>query len=100
VAKHAALLKRIIEIFEESRQTYGCPRVYEQLRSEGWKCNKKLVERLMRDHQISPKPTRKFVNTTDSKHDLPIAPHLLEREFATQEPDEVWVGLALVGTSY
>ncbi len=31
------------------------------------------------------------MTTTDSKHNLPIAPNLLEREFATQEPDEVWV---------
>jgi putative transposase len=90
-AKHVALLKRILEIFEESRETYGCPRVYEQLRSEGWKCNYKLVERLMSEHQISPTPKRKFKTTTDSNHDLPIAPNLLDQDFVTQEPDEVWV---------
>jgi transposase InsO family protein len=89
--KHVALLKRMLEIFEESKQTYGSPRVYKQLRSEGWKCSQGLVERLMHEHQISPKRTRKFVTTTDSKHNLPIAPNLLEREFATEEPDEVWV---------
>lgn len=91
LSKHVALLKRILEIFEQSRQTYGCPRVYEQLRLEGWKCNKKLIEKLMREHHISPKKRCKFVTTTDSKHDSPIAPNLLERDFATQEPDEVWV---------
>jgi putative transposase len=90
-AKHVRLLERILGIFEESRQTYGCPRIYEQLRQEGWKCNKKLVERLMRDHQISPKPKRKYKVTTDSSHDLPIAPNLLERNFEMQESDEVWV---------
>jgi putative transposase len=89
--KHLALLKRILEIFEESRETYGCPRMYEQLRSEGWLCNYKLVERLMQEHQISPTQKRAFRSTTDSAHDLPIAPNLLEREFETKEPDEVWV---------
>jgi len=89
--KHAALLKRIMEIFEESRKTYGCPRVYEQLRMEGWKCNKKLVEKLMHEHQISPVRKRKFKATTDSSHDLPIAPNLLEQNFETEEADEVWV---------
>jgi len=89
--KHLGLLKRVLEIFEESRGTYGCPRVYEQLRSEGWLCNYKVVENLMQKHQISPKPKRKFKVTTDSKHNLPIAPNLLEREFITEELDEVWV---------
>jgi putative transposase len=90
-AKYVRLLERILEIFDESRRTYGCPRIYGQLRREGWKCNKKLVERLMREHQISPKPKRKYTVTTDSSHDLPIAPNLLERNFEMQEADEAWV---------
>jgi putative transposase len=89
--RHCALLKRILEIFTESEQTYGVPRMYEQLRTEGWKCNKKVVERLMRDHQISPRPKKKYKATTDSRHNLPIAPNVLGREFVTEEPDEVWV---------
>ncbi len=89
--RHCALLNRILEIFAESRETYGVPRVYEQLRSEGWKCNYKLVERLMREHQVSPKPKKRFKVTTDSRHNLPVAPNLLEQNFTTEEADEVWV---------
>jgi transposase InsO family protein len=89
--RRTKLLQRILEIFEESRQTYGCPRVYKQLRSEGFRCNKKLVEELMRKNEISPKRKRKYKATTDSKHDLPIAPNVLSREFTVEEPDEVWV---------
>lgn len=85
------LLKRILEIFEESRETYGCPRVYEQLRSEGWTCNYKVVEELMRMNEISPRPKRRHQCTTDSKHNLPIAPNVLDRDFTVSEPDEVWV---------
>lgn len=89
--RHCKLLKRILEIFTESRETYGVPRVYEQLRMEGWKCNRKLVERLMREHEITPPRKRRFKTTTDSGHSLPISPNLLERQFDTKEPDEVWV---------
>jgi len=89
--KQTKLLQRIIEIFEESRETYGCPRVYAQLRSEGFTCNRKAVERLMRENEIQPKQKRKFKATTDSKHNLPIAPNVLSREFTVEEPDEAWV---------
>lgn len=80
-----------MEIFEDSNETYGCPRVYEKLRAEGFSCNRKVVERLMRENEIQPETKRKFKVTTDSKHDLPIAPNVLGREFDVEEPDEVWV---------
>jgi putative transposase len=89
--RRVILLHRILEIFEESRQTYGCPRVYEQLRVEEFRCNYKVVETLMRKNEIQPKQKRKFKATTDSKHNLPIAPNVLGREFTVEEPDEVWV---------
>ena len=40
---------------------------------------------------VSVKQSRKFKATTDSKHDLPVAPNLLERRFEVAEPDRVWV---------
>lgn len=89
--RRTALLQRILEIFEESRQTYGCPRIYEQLRAEGFKCSYRTVEELMRKNEIKPSRKRAFKSTTDSKHDYPISPNVLGREFETQEPDEVWV---------
>jgi transposase InsO family protein len=89
--RRAALLKRILEIFEESRQTYGCPRIHQQLKVEGYRCTKRTVEKLMRENEIQPKQRRKYKVTTDSKHDLPIAPNIVDRDFDSQEPDEVWV---------
>jgi putative transposase len=89
--KRTKLLQRILEIFEESRETYGCPRIYERLRSEGYTCSYNRVEKLMRENEIRPKQKRKYKSTTDSKHNLPIAPNVLSREFAVEEPDEVWV---------
>lgn len=89
--KRQKLLQRILEIFEENREAYGCPRMFEQLRKEGFTCGYNTVERLMKENEIKPKQRRKFKSTTDSKHDLPIAPNILNREFTEKKPDEVWV---------
>jgi transposase InsO family protein len=85
------LLERILEIFDDSNETYGSPRVYEKLRAEGFTCNHKVVENLMHDNEIQPRKRKKYKATTDSKHDLPIAPNVLDREFNVEEPDEAWV---------
>jgi putative transposase len=85
------LLQRIIEIFEESYQRYGAPRIHKQLRDEGYKCTRRTVAELMKKHEIAPKRKRKYKSTTDSNHKLPVAPNLLERQFTTEELDEVWV---------
>lgn len=89
--KRAELLQRILEIFEDKREVYGCPRIYDQLRSEGWTCNYKVVEELMRMNEIQARRGRQHRCTTDSKHNLPIAENLLEQNFQVHEKDEVWV---------
>lgn len=89
--RRTKLLQRILEIFEESHRTYGAPRMHGQLRKEGFKCSLRTVAELMRAHEITPKRKRKYKSTTDSNHKLPVAPNLLERQFTTEEPDEVWV---------
>jgi putative transposase len=47
---------------------------------------------LMQLHSIRAKRKRRFKVTTDSKHDLPISPNLLNWEFMVAAPDKVWVG--------
>ena len=51
-----------------------------------------FAKELMKQHGIRAKGKRRFKVTTDSNHDLPIAPDLLERQFAVAKPDRVWVG--------
>jgi transposase InsO family protein len=46
----------------------------------------------MTDHDIHVCPRRRFKLTTDSHHNLPIAPNLLNREFAVETPNKIWVG--------
>lgn len=86
------LLDTIRIIHAESRQTYGRVRVERDLEAQGIRCNHKRVGRLMREANLRAKQTRKFKATTDSRHSLPVAPNLLERNFSTTRPNEVWVG--------
>jgi len=85
------LLEKIIEIHEESNERYGSPRIHAELTASDVHCNVKTVEKLMKQNEIAAKRKRKFKATTDSKHDLPIAPNVLGREFAVEHEDEVWV---------
>lgn len=87
-----ALVAQITAVFEESRGTYGSPRVTAALRQRGLVCNRKRVARLMRVHRLVAKHRRRRrVRTTDSRHGLPIAPNRLNRHFSAQRPDEKWV---------
>lgn len=85
------LLKRIREIHGRSRKTYGSPRVHAQLVAEGIVCNKKRVERLMREHDICAQRCRRRRTTTNSRHNLPVAPNLLGQRFTATTPNQKWV---------
>lgn len=84
------LRKRIKMIHRDSRGTYGSPRVHRQLRTEGEPCGRHRVSRLMREDGLKAKVRKRYKATTDSKHKLPVAPNLLQRDFAPVGPDQVW----------
>jgi len=82
----------IERVYHQKRGRYGSPRVTQQLRREGHRCNHKRVERLMRQKGLRGCSSRKRrVGTTDSDHDQPIAPNLLLGRAAPSRPDQVWV---------
>jgi transposase InsO family protein len=93
--RHAAdrrVGERIGAIFEASRRTYGSPRVHAELRAEGVRIGRKRVARLMREGGLTVARRRRRVpRTTDSRHDHPVAPNLLDRNFAAERPDTVWL---------
>ena len=91
VAESRRLLEKIKLVHKKSRRRYGSPRVHGQLVCDGESVSRGRVERLMRANGIRAKQKRKFVPTTDSKHDLPVAHNILGREFTVGEPDQVWV---------
>ncbi len=79
-------------VFDESRKTYGAPRVYRELQRRGVACGENRVARLMRLAGLRPRPPRGFkVQTTDSNHDYPIAPNLLNQDFTAEHPNQIWL---------
>ena len=88
-----ALLVHIRAVYAESRGAYGWPRIWRQLRAQGVGVGKLRVQLLMQRHGIRARGKRRFrVMTTDSRHGLPVAPNLLDRNFTVDAPNRVWVG--------
>jgi transposase InsO family protein len=88
-----ALLVHISAVYAVNRGAYGWPRIWRELRAQGKRVGKLRVQRLMQKHGIHARGKRKFrVTTTDSKHNLPIAPNLLNRNFTPAAPNQAWVG--------
>lgn len=74
-------------------KTYGSPRVHQELKGSGTLVSEKRVARVMREEGIRAKGSRKFRVTTNSSHDHPVAPNLLDRRFSLDEvrsPNRVW----------
>ena len=85
------LLTHMQSIHRESRQSYGSPRLYHALKKEGVTCGRNRVARLMRQHGIEAKKKRRYRITTTSKHTMPVADNVLDREFSAKAPNERWV---------
>lgn len=86
----AELLERIREIHTMSRETYGAPRVHAELKAEGIHVGCKRVARLMRTAGLVGVSRRKFCVTTTPDGAAP-APDLVDRDFAVDEPNQLWV---------
>ena len=88
-----ALLVHIRVVFAENRGAYGWPRIWRELRDRGIRVGKQRVQRLMQQYGIRARGKRRFrVMTTDSRHELPIAPNLLHRNFTVAAPNQAWAG--------
>lgn len=77
--------------FDASRQRYGSPRVWEDLRVEDIRVSRKRVVRLMQDQGLRARVRKRFKSTTMSAHDQPVAANLLNREFTAAAPNQRWV---------
>lgn len=84
------LTEQIRAAHKESKETYGSPRIFAELKAAGVSCSEKRIARLMRVAKIRAIPIKRFVATTDSKHDLPIAQNLLQRTFEAEAPNTRW----------
>lgn len=75
---------------QASRQTYGAPRILEDLREAGFSTSRKRVQRLMRQSAIRGLRRRRYTVTTDSAHAYRVAENLLERDFSASAVNQKW----------
>ncbi len=84
------LTVEIEAVHTEVKARYGSPRIHAELADRGHDCCVNTVARIMREAGIAAKTKRKFRQTTDSNHGLPVAENVLDRDFAPTGPNESW----------
>lgn len=85
-----ALVAQIEAIFEQSRRSYGSPRIQAELRAKGIVCNHKRLERLMREHGIRVRLRRRPKAQSTASSKIPRSSNLLQRDFAVSVPNRKW----------
>ena len=88
--RRGRLVAAIEAIHAEVKGRYGSPRMTAELNARGHACSENTVARLMRDHGIRATAPRRFVRTTDSRHGLPVADNVLDRDFDPAGPNATW----------
>lgn len=91
LAEEAALRDRIIAIHAESEERLGSPMIRRHLRRDGIHVSKRRVERIMRGAGLCGTKRGRHKTTTRSNPTHPVAPNVLERDFAATRPDQRWV---------
>lgn len=82
VVRRAELTRRIREVHQTSRRTYGSPRLHAELAAQVQYCNRNTVARCMWEAGMHAKSHRKFrITTTDSNHAHPVAENILNEDF-------------------
>jgi transposase InsO family protein len=91
--QNQTLAKQIAAIHDQSRRTYGSPRIAEALRKQGACHGRNRIARLMRAAGLCGRQKGRYrVQTTDSHHDQPIAPNLMAAAPTPTAPNQIWVG--------
>lgn len=89
--ENEAISIEIHTIFKESFESYGAPRIKVELLKHGYRVSRPRVARLMRANKLFARRRRKFIFTTDSDHNYPIAPNILNQDFTVDRENQVWV---------
>ena len=85
-----ALSDEIGTLFFKHHRRYGEPRITRTLKAEGHHVNHKRVARIMRENSWKAKAAKRFKATTNSRHNLPVAPNLLKQDFVALTPNQKW----------
>lgn len=85
------LLIKIKAIHEDSRHTYGSPRIWAELRDIGETCSRKRIAKIMKKAGISAKMKKRYKVTTRVNPTAQAAPNLLAQDFTAEKPNQRWV---------
>jgi putative transposase len=86
-----ALRGRIAVIHEQSRRTYGSPRIHAELKEEGTRVSRKRIARLMKESGLVGASRRRSIRTTRRNPAARPAPDLVDRKFVASGPNQLWV---------
>ncbi|MET1247270.1 IS3 family transposase [Sporolactobacillus sp. STCC-11] len=89
--KRKELQRRIKQIFYQNHGHYGSPRIHIALLRQGFIVSQKTIAREMKAMGLRATPKKRYVATTDSRHDLKVYPNLLNRQFQQKAPNQAWV---------
>ena len=89
--ENEAISLAIRDIFKDSFESYGAPRIKVELLKKGHRVSRPRVARIMRVNNLFARRKRKFRFTTDSAHDYPIAPNILNQDFTVSRENQIWV---------
>ena len=84
------LLAHVRSAFALSHCTYGSPRMTRELQDSGLAVGRRRTARLMRENGLRARQKRRFKRTTDSNHNSPVAPNLLDQDFSAERPNQKW----------
>ncbi len=88
--RRTELAAAIEVIHAEVKGRYGSPRMTAELNARGYACAENTVAKLMRERGIRARAPRRFARTTDSRHGLPAADNVLDRDFDPPRPNAAW----------
>ena len=89
--EYDVLIPIVREAHRISNGTYGARRIADEIVAHGTPCGRTKAATIMKHADVAARQKRKFKITTDSKHSLPVAPNLLNREFKVEKPDTAYV---------
>jgi putative transposase len=84
------MLAHIRAEFATSNETYGSPRMHEDLKDQGLAIGLNRVARLMSENGMKARQKTRFKKTTDSDHGGPVADNILDQDFTATAPDQKW----------
>jgi len=89
-ARKAQLTEAIHASYQQSRFTYGAPRVHADVRCKGFRVTRKHVQKIMQEQGLRATRKKRYVVTTDSNHAFTTFRNELARDFTAPTPNEKW----------